>query len=421
MDYVIEPADVLGGVVEAPASKSYTIRAVLCALLAEGKSNILSPLKSRDTLAAFNACKALGALIEDDGGECGIRGVGGNIRAPEGPVDTLNSGTTIRLCTGISALCVKPITLTGDESVRGRPIMPLLKALSQIGASYEADGGHPPHTVWGPLNGGFCEIPGDVSSQFISAILMAAPYAKSDVEISVRGAVKSRPYLDLTINILLEFGVKVYNDGYRLLNVPIQEYRPTEYAVEGDYSSGAFLLAAAAMTQSDVTVKNLMGDSLQADKKIVQILSEMGADIRVGEDEIRVVGDGRLSGVTVDLGDAPDLVPIFSALAAVANGESRIVNTEHARLKECDRIHAMAVELTKMGAKIREKSDGLIIQGGGLKGANVDGWKDHRIIMSLAIAALKAKGKTTVNGAQHVDVTFPTFQNTMNNMGANIR
>ncbi len=421
MEFRIQPAGKLGGTAEAPASKSYTIRAVLSSLLADGVSTVRSPLVSRDTEAAFNACRMFGGKVELRGGSASIAGTAGRLRAPDAVVDTLNSGTTIRICAALAALAMGRVTLTGDDSVRRRPLGPLLGALSQLGVTVSSDGGLPPAVVEGPLRGGVCRMPGDVSSQFVSALLMASPYAKADVALELTSPLKSRPYVDLTVRMMGLYGVKAENSGYRRFAVASgQVYRAVDYTVEGDYSSAAFILAAAAITDSEVTVGNLAPDSLQADRRILSVLSEMGADVDTGRDSVTVRSDGRLAGVTVDLSDSPDLVPIVSVLGAHARGRTEIVNAAHARLKECDRLNAMATELAKMGAKVAERPDGLSIRGGALRGAAVDGWLDHRVIMALSVAGLKASGETVVSGAEHVDVTFPGFKDVMNGLGAKI-
>ena len=417
----IEPSDGLSGTVDAPTSKSYTIRAVLCGLLGDGTSRIMSPLVSRDTNAAFNAVASLGGTLCEIEGGLSITGCAGEVTAPNDRIDTMNSGTTIRLCTAIAALAQKPVTLTGDESVRRRPINHLLDALAQVGVRGSSDRGCPPVTVCGPIMGGKISIVGDVSSQFISAIMMAAPYAESDIELIISTELKSRPYVDLTLDMLSRFGVKVENESYQKFILPSgQTYKPCKYTVEGDYSSAAFILAAAALCAQEVTVTNIFRESLQADKRIIQILDEMGADVRVRDDSVTIASTEKLKGVKVDLSDCPDLVPIVSCLGTRCEGELEIVNTEHARIKECDRIHAMACELTKMGADICERPDGLLIYGGKLNGAKVDGWSDHRVIMSLAIAGLVAQGKTVISGAEHMDVTFPDFVQKMGSIGASM-
>jgi 3-phosphoshikimate 1-carboxyvinyltransferase len=418
MEFIVSPVESIQGSVAAPPSKSYTIRAILSGLLAGGESTIHSPLVSRDTQAAFSACKSFGATLDSQDDAVVISGRGCDLVTPSSVVDTLNSGTTIRICAALSSLCRQKVYLTGDDSIKRRPIRPLLDALKQLGVESSSANGCPPVSIEGPLIGGSCDIPGNVSSQYISAILMAAPYAREDVTLKITSVLKSRPYVDLTLNMLDLFGVGVENVDYRQFNISSgQAYHAAKYTVEGDYSSAAFILAMGAIMKSDVTVTNLFRDSLQADKKILDIISSMGAKVSINDDSVSVRSDGNLHGVRVDLSDSPDLVPITSVLGALAHGKTQIVNAAHARLKECDRIRAMATELRKMGADITEQQDGLTINGGRLNAARVDGWLDHRIIMSLAVAGLRASGKTVISGSEHVDVTYPLFKEAFTTLG----
>ncbi|MFH1789111.1 MAG: 3-phosphoshikimate 1-carboxyvinyltransferase [Candidatus Altiarchaeota archaeon] len=410
-DLAIGKTSALEGTLKAPPSKSYTIRALVAGLLSDGMSKITDPLYSLDTKACMKAIGAFGAGINHIEEGLAIEGTGGRINVPEHVLDTENSGTTIRILTGVAGLAHGKITLTGDASIRRRPIEDLLSALKQLGVEVESSNGFPPHSVKGPLAGGVCRIRGDISSQFISSILMSAPYAIKDTVVKVTSPLKSRPYVDLTLSVLDRFSVRVENKDYKSFKIGHdQAYAATDYTVEGDYSSAAFLLAAASIVDSDVTVKNLFQESKQADKKILGILRQMGAELIIGEDYVHVKGGGALNAITMDLSDAPDLVPICSVLASVAEGETVIENVEHARLKECDRIHAMAAELGKMGANVTERKDGLIIRGGKLKGgAVIESWHDHRIVMSMAVAALAAEGKTTIKDAEVAAVTYPDF------------
>ncbi|MCX6695383.1 MAG: 3-phosphoshikimate 1-carboxyvinyltransferase [Candidatus Altiarchaeota archaeon] len=422
MHLIVKKTGSLEGTVKAPASKSYTIRAVLSALLAEGTSTIKDPLFSLDTKAAMNVCTKLGGVIKNrEFEEITVDGTAGRIKNPGCTLDTLNSGTTIRIATAIASLSKEQITLTGDDSIRRRPIQPLADALSQIGVKVKTTNGNPPVEVKGPLQGGVCNIRGDISSQFISGLLMASPYALKDTTVNITTELKSKPYVDLTLNMLKLFKVRVENRKYSSFFVPPQQvYEAAEYTVEGDYSSAAFVLAAAALTESKVTVENLFKDSLQADKKIVEIIKEMGAKVSAQRDHVTVRGSGYLTGVRVDLSDSPDLVPIVSVLGACAEGETVIYNTEHARLKECDRIKAMYTELSKLKVNVTERPDGLVIQGGALHGATIDSWNDHRIVMSLAIAGLKAEGETKIMDGEVAAVTFPNFVHAMQGIGAGI-
>lgn len=421
MNLTVAPTEKLYGEVKAPPSKSYTIRAIIAAMLSEGVSTIKDPLHSEDTRACIMVSKSLGAGIKGVNNDFKVSGVVGLPKTPDVVLDTLNSGTTFRLMTAISSLCSGRVTLTGDESIKKRPIEPLLLALNQLGVKTTSAGGYPPVSVEGPLRGGVCQIKGDISSQFISALLMALPCAKNNSEINVIGELKSKPYVDLTLDVLDKFKIIVRPENHVQFTIPgDQTYKATDYTVEGDYSSGAFLLAAAALTKSKVVVHNLFKTSKQADKKLIPIVREMGVDVEVSEEYVTVNGSGTLKGIDVDLSDSPDLLPITSVLGALAEGKTRIYNTAHARLKECDRIKAMYTELKKMGANIVENKDGLDITGGKLKGTIVEGWRDHRIVMSMAVAGLKAEGRTQITDREYVSVTFPNFVRLMKILGANI-
>lgn len=422
MDLKITTATgVLSGVVKAPSSKSYTIRALLSSLLAGGSCTVLEPLVSRDTRACMNVCEALGGMLKLNDNHVEVAGVGGKPSPKRPLVDCMNSGTTMRLAAAIASVSDTPVSFTGDDSLRSRPIQPLVDALIQAGVRAEAVRGKPPVKVAGPLIGGEISMPGDISSQYVSGLLMACPLAEKDSLISLTSPLKSRPYVDLTLKILEHYGIDAFNDGYRSFSIPAgQSYEAVDYTVEGDYSSAAFVLAAGAINPGEIAVENLDPGSLQADKKILEILKQMGAKVKVRGRRVEVEGGRPLEGCVVDLSDSPDLLPIVSVLGCYANGETEIVNTEHARIKECDRISAMATELKKMGADIEERIDGMKINNTCLKGAAVDGWRDHRIIMSLAVAGLGARGETAISGGEHIDVTYPGFPDHMKSLGARI-
>jgi len=422
MNLSVIPTEKLAGEVKAPPSKSYTIRAITAAMLAEGDSLILDPLYSKDTKACIQVSEKLGARVERVDGSLNISGVVGQPKCSVKVLDTLNSGTTIRLMTAVASLCRERVILTGDESIQKRPIEPLLEALRQLGVKCASTNGCPPLWVQGPLKGGVCAISGGVSSQFISALLMALPCAEDNSDVTITGQLKSRPYIDLTLDMLERFRIKVIPKNHTQFIIQgDQTYKATTYTVEGDYSSGAFLMAAAALTDSKVTVHNLFRNSKQADKKILSILQLMGAHVDVKGEYVTVSGTGFLRGINVDLNDSPDLLPVMAVLGALASGKTRIFNVAHARLKECDRIKAMHTELSKMGAQVVEHPDGLEITGGRLKAARVNGWRDHRIVMALAVAGLKAGGTTEITDREYVGVTFPGFARTMRTLGARMR
>jgi 3-phosphoshikimate 1-carboxyvinyltransferase len=419
MKAIIEGASVIGGTVVAPPSKSYTHRAFIIASLANGKSVIESPLLADDTLSTLNAMRAFGVEVEENNNIV-IKGSGGNLETPQLKIDCGNSGTTIRLASGVAALDGR-VTLTGDESVQTRPMGPLLDALGQLGVKTSSANGTPPVTIeGGGLEGGEVEIRGDVSSQFISSLLISAPYGKNDVKIKITTPLKSKPYVDMTRDIMGKFGAGVEGDYETLLVKSGQRYTGTNYKVEGDYSSASYFFALAAMTGSEITVGNLNPKSKQADKIILDIIKEMGASVSVKENEVTVKGNG-LTGIEVDLSDAPDLLPTVAALGCIAKGKTVIKNVEHARFKETDRIAAVTKEFKKFGVEINEYKDGMSIKGAErLKGGEVKSYKDHRMAMALAVLGAGSEGATVIDDVRCIKISFPGFFESMKNIGLGV-
>ncbi len=413
------------GTIPAPPSKSYSHRAIAIAALSN-RSEIAYPLLSADVKATISAARSIGADVgvSESGDLLTISGVQ-RPAVPGDVIDVLNSGTTLRFFTAITSLAPGTSVLTGDASIRTRPNDPLLRALSDLGAdAFSTRGdGTAPIVVRGPLKGGSTRISGSISSQFISALLIACPLANEDSTISVEGELKSRPYVDVTLEVLREAGIVIDerddSGSLRFVIKGNQTFDLGRYTVPGDFSSSSYLLAAGALCGDHVTVRNLY-PSAQGDSAIIRILEEMGADIvwnqKTGE---VMVNRSDLHGVTVDVGRTPDLVPTLAVLGACASGEMRIVNASHVRYKETDRLHAMAVELAKMGADIRETEDELVIHGGELRGASLHGWDDHRIVMSLAVAGLVAGG-TEIDTAESVAVSYPGFARDMGRLGAGV-
>ncbi|WP_292465146.1 3-phosphoshikimate 1-carboxyvinyltransferase [Methanolobus sp.] len=415
----------INGEVFAPSSKSYTHRAIAIASLSE-ECVIHRPLLSADTLATVRACEAFGARVDMQGDRLAVHGFRGKPNLPDNVIDVANSGTTLRFMTAISAVVKGTTVLTGDSSIRTRPNKPLLEVLNdlEVEAFSTRDNGCAPIVVKGGLNGGTAMIDGSISSQFISALLIACPLTANDTVISIKGNLKSRPYVDVTIELLRQAGVKIIvkENGNITFIIPAgQKYNLKEYTVPGDFSSASYLLAAAAITRSSVVVKNLF-PSKQGDVEIIDVLRRMGADISWNMEEgiVSVAGNRKLKGTTFDVGATPDLVPTIAVLAACAEGVTVIGNAEHVRYKETDRLHAMAVELTKMGINIKEEKDSLTITGGELHGAEVHGWHDHRIVMSLTIAGMVA-GNTTVDTVESIDISYPEFFEDMRSIGADLK
>jgi len=419
---------ILKGEVLAPPSKSYTHRAVVMASLAE-QTIVKRPLLSADTTATIRACEALGAVIREIGDSLIVDGVKGKPSVPDSIIDVANSGTTLRLLMAVSALCDGTTVLTGDDSIRTRPNTPLIDVLNQLGACVIStrDNGMAPIEVKGPMAGGEAVMDGSISSQFFSALLMACPLCQARTVVKVDGELKSRPYVEITIEMLESAGIEielVEDDKGHLSFIipPNQSYELTEYTVytvPGDFSSASYLLAAGALAGGGITVGGLFPNK-QGDAAIIPILQDMGANLEWDRErgEVRV-NKSRLTGVTVDVGMTPDLVPTLAVLGALSGGEMVIENAGHVRFKETDRLHAMTVELGKMGVEITEEPDRLVIRGGGLHGARVSGWHDHRIVMALSVAGMVA-GDTIIDTAESVDISYPGFFEAMKLLGGDI-
>ncbi|WP_338741813.1 3-phosphoshikimate 1-carboxyvinyltransferase [Haloplanus salilacus] len=426
MDVDIDRSQV-GGRARAPPSKSYTHRAILAAGYSDG-AVVADPLVSADTRATMRAVEAFGGTVERDGRRLRVEGFDGRPDVPDDVIDCANSGTTMRIVTACAALGDGLTVLTGDASLRSRPQGPLLDAVGGLDGRAEStrDNGQAPLVVGGGVDGGTVSIPGDVSSQYVTALLMAGAVTDEGIDVTLETALKSAPYVDITIEVLDDFGIEATetDSGYRVPGG--QRYdRAEPYPVPGDFSSMSYLLAAGAVAAGDggeVVVEGAR-PSAQGDSAIVDVLDRMGADVswdrEAGEITVR---RSALSGVAVDVGDTPDLLPTLAVLGAVADGETRLDNCEHVRYKETDRVSAMATELETLGAEVTEERDTLTIHGGdsSLRGATVAGHDDHRIVMALSIAGLVAEGTTTVEGADHVDVSFPGFFDVLYDLGAEV-
>jgi len=426
MDVEIRTSRVRGRA-RAPPSKSYTHRAILAAGYADG-ARIHDPLVSADTRATMRAVEAFGGTVTEAGDSLVVDGFDGKPAVPDDVVDCANSGTTIRLVAATASLADGSTVLTGDDSLRSRPHGPLLRAIEQLGGRAESTrgNGQAPLVVGGPITGGTAAIPGDVSSQFITALLFVGGVTDAGVDISLQTELKSAPYVDITLEVLDAFGVSARKTGRGFSVQGFQQYDPPDggYTVPGDFSSVSYLLAAGALAAEEPVTVTGAYPTAQGDQAIVGILEEMGASIDWDREAGDItVGDSTLSGIEVSVADTPDLLPTIAVLGAAADGTTTITDCEHVRYKETDRVRAMAEALSKMGASVEEEEATLSVRGGEstLQGATVDGRADHRIIMSLAIAGLVAEGTTTVRGADHVDVSFPDFFDVLAGLGGDVR
>ncbi len=421
----ITPSPVAGEV-SAPPSKSYTHRAVILASLAAGESIIQNPLLSDDTIYTINACRLLGADIELKGDRLKITGTGGQIRTTHDKqrIFAGNSGSTIRMVAPLAALGQTKVIFDGDSRLRQRPIGDLISALQNLGVRARSlnDNGCPPIEVQG---GKFCTgeviTPGRVSSQHISSLLMIAPYTEEGIKIKVADGLRSKPYIDITIDVMRAFGVEAVNKDYKEFIVKGgQEYKARDYQIEGDYSSAAYFFAAGAIGGKPITAKNLRADSVQGDRYLLTILSEMGCSVEHQKEQLRISRNKELSGITMDMGDYPDLVQTVAVVAAYAGGKTRISNIGHLRFKESDRIRNTAAELVKMGIKVEVSDNTMVVYGGKPRGTEIETHADHRTAMSFTIAALFAEGDSIINGAEAVSKSYPQFFADLKKLGAKI-
>ncbi len=412
----------LKGSIAIPGSKSHTIRAVALASLSGDRSTIRGPLLSADTRAAVEAYTALGATI-DTGDEQAwlVDGFAGRPQTPRHDIDVMNSGTSLNLSLGTATLIAAgEVRFTGDAQIQRRPMRPIVDALNDLGANINAerDNGCPPLLVKGALRGGSTTLEAR-NSQYLSSLLINCPAARGDSDITL-SLLYERPYVQITLDWLERCGIEVAYETFDHFHVPGgQTFRGFDVRVPADFSSATFFLGAGALGDNDVTSFGLDMLDPQGDKAVVEYLKQMGANVEVAGECIRVCA-GELSGDEIDLNPTPDALPMMAVVGCFARGTTKLVNVAQARIKETDRIAVMAAELSKMGATLREREDGLEIETSDLRGVEVEGHDDHRVVMALAIAATQAKGKTTLRGAEAINVTFPTFVELMRTLGADV-
>ena len=421
MKWIISPSTI-SGAMRVPASKSHTIRALVAASLARGVSRINRPLTTGDGASAIGAARTLGAVVEEAAEGLRITGIGGDFTLGADNFDMGNSGTSTNLFTSAAALGARSERLDGDESLRNRPVRPLLEALGPLGASYafESPGRDLPFTIRGPLRGGRTTVNG-ISSQFVSSLLLSAPLAPGDTDITVTN-LHEKPYIDLTLWWLNALGIRYEcSDDYSRFHIfGGQSYQAFEKEIPGDFSSATFPAVAAAITGGALTINGIDFSDPQGDKKIFDVLAAAGVPVERERYAARVGRARRMTGTVIDLNAMPDAVPAVAVLGCAAEGVTRIVNVGHARIKETDRIKVMAGELLKMGADITEERDGLTIKQSRLKGAPVHGHDDHRVVMALALAGTIAQGETVIETAQAAGVTYPGFVEDFRKIGARI-
>jgi len=408
------------GEINCPSNKSYTHRGIFLASLAGNNSKVENALLSADTKATIEACEKFGAVIEVNDSDIIVKKsikIGTNV--PE--INTENSGTTIRIAVGIASLFSEEITLTGDASLQKRPMQPLLDALSSIGAKCSSTNGNPPIKIKGSIIGGDISIPGNLSSQFISSLLISAPLTKNGINLTIEGDLVSKPYLDATIATMKKFGVSVKTlIPYKKYNITPQIYKNTIFSVPIDFSSLALLLSFTVLNGEDVVIKGSMGNLPQGDEAFIDFLEQLGVSVTINDNEIKIKSPKKLKGGKFDLRNSPDLLPPLAILSLISSKPIEIVNVKHARLKETDRIAILARELPKIGIKVDEKEDGLILESSdSLTGAKLDSENDHRLFMAFCIAGTYI-GNCIVTDSKSVEVSYPNFIEEMNRLGAKI-
>lgn len=405
------------GKVRAPSSKSYTIRGLMCAALAKGESEIIYPLSSDDTEAALNVLSLVGISVHQKEDSWQVNG--GDFHKPATDLFCGESATTLRFMTAICSLISGKCRLIPGPSLAKRPVKPLIQALRQLGVNCSCQGEVAPVIVeGGRLKGGTTELPGNISSQFVSALLFISPLADEGIKIRLTTPLESKPFVLMTLDCLERFGIKVeFSTGLEKFEVSKQVYKPTKYRVEGDWSSASYLLALGALS-GEVEVENLNPESWQGDKMILNFLRDMGALVETDKNSV-TVRKSRLNAIRADLSHCIDLLPTMAVLAASADGVSEFVGIERARIKESNRVSALREGLEKMGIKVREERNRLIITGSRPKGSVIDTKGDHRIAMAFSILGSVA-GETIINDAECVSKTFPQFWDVLKSIGGEV-
>ena len=402
------------GRVKAPSSKSYTLRGLVCAALAKGESQITFPLVSEDTEAALIVLRQVGIQVQQKRDLWSVSG--GNFHQPSSDLFCGESAATLRFMTALCSLIPGSCRLVAGPSLARRPVKPLVQALRQLGVDVTCQGEVAPVVVkGGRLKGGVTELPGDISSQFVSALLFIAPLAEEGVKLRLTSPLESKPYILMTLECLEKFGVKVESSpDLTEFKVSKQAYKPAKYTVEGDWSSVSYLLALGAVS-GKVTVENLNPESLQGDKIILDFLKDMGAWVELNKNSV-TVRKSRLNAIRADLSDCIDLLPTMAVLSATADGVSEFIGIDRARLKESNRVSAVKEGLERMGIKVTEERDRLTIAGSEPKASLIDAKGDHRIAMAFGILGSVASG-TIIDGAECVSKTFPEFWNVLRSLG----
>lgn len=411
----IKPQKIDDTVVEVPGSKSYTHRILIASALSDGVCTIRGGLQSEDTLHTLEALRQMGVVIDIEDDKFIVYGTKGALKSCADPVYLGNSGTSMRLLTAVAALGKGIYTLTGTKRMHERPIQDLLDGLMQMGVGAYAvnhNGCPPVEITGGELQGGSLTLSCKISSQFLSALLLIAPYTNDGLEIKVIEGMVSKPYVDMTVEVMERLGVIIERQEYDRFRVPGgQTYRAGSYAVESDCSQAGYFWAAAAITGAGIKVTGITRNSRQGDVRFVDVLEAMGCQISHEEDGIKVRG-GNLAAISVDMADMPDMVPTLAVVASFAKGTTVIENVAHLKAKESDRLGSVVQELSKMGIEASCSDTGMTITGGNPRGVEIDTYNDHRIAMSFALTGLKVPG-VFIKDERCVEKSFPNFWNVL--------
>lgn len=418
MNVTIHPKK-LKGIVSIPPSKSLSHRAIIAASLSEEESVISNVMFSKDILATIEGMKALGAKIEVDGTTLRIKG--SIIKRNGNVIDANESGSTLRFLIPIALVNSEPIEFVGHNHLVNRPLDSYFEIFDKIGIEYT----HPNETYLplktsGGLISGVYEVKGNISSQFITGLLFALPLLEGDSIVKIIGSLESRGYIDLTLDILAKFGITILNHNYESFEIKgNQSYSGYNYTIEGDYSQTAFFLIAGAMG-ADIKLNGMSLDSYQGDKKILEDIQALGGSI-VFKNDLLSCKPSQTKGATIDFSQSPDLGPALTVLASISQGVSHFVHVSRLRIKECDRVTSMKEELEKLGAKIDEELDTMIIHGvEKFNGGIVDSHNDHRVAMALAMASLKMKEDLTILNAECVSKSYPNFWEVFESLGGDV-
>ena len=406
----------LKGKARVPSSKSYTIRGLMCAALANGESEIVHPLNSDDSEASLNVLSKVGVGIRQQENLWQVSG--GNFHQPDTDLFCGESAATLRFMTAICSLVTGRCRLVAAPSLARRPIQPLVQALNQLGVSCSSQG-EAVIVDGGRLRGGVTELAGNISSQFVSALLFISPCAEEHVTVRLTTPLESKPFLLMTLDSLSRFGIKVESSkDLREFKVHRQTYTPAKYRVEGDWSSASYLLALGAVS-GEIEVESLNPESLQGDRMILNFLTDMGASVNIGKNAV-TVKKSRLKAIQADLSDCIDLLPTMAILAAVADGTSEFTGIDRARLKESDRVSAVGEGLERMGIEVKEERNKLTVTGSRPRGSVIDPKGDHRIAMAFSILGLLV-GETVIDSAECVAKTFPGFWGILKSIGGEVK